>query len=458
MKLSKSAAQLYNAQRPADAVAMPCWAPLKSMYLGFRGNVSVCCFNKMHVIGKFPEQSLEEIWNGPKMAEIRTALGEDDFSKGCHGCYELIDAGNYNALPAKNFDALPVAGSNFPTKIDFELSNECNLECVMCRGEFSSAIRRNREKLPAIPSAYDASLIEQLEAFIPHIHHSHFLGGEPFLIPFYLNIWERMVDLNPGIRISVQTNGTILTDRIKKILDSIRFEIGVSIDSIDAANYEVIRKNADFDKVMDNIAYFREYCQERNTHFHLSYCPMVQNWRELPEVIAFANSLDCEVFFNTVYKPANCSLAALGAEELQAIVVALQDAPLPVETAIQRTNRRSFEQVVKQLEYWGNEALQKEQRTLGTAEVDTIQGYLAGLQNYLNEQEELTAAERHQMQTEISSKLSYILEVADQHGMYAKAEEHLMQMDYKTVCQSVPKVEKEHLLYLFKSFIMPLPD
>ena len=220
MKLTQEAIQSYNAQRSQESMTHFCWAPWKSMYVGFRGNVSVCCFNKTHVIGKYPEQPIKEIWFGKKADEIRKSIVNGDFSLGCQGCHELIEAGNYSGLPAKNFDKLPSNKNLYPSKIDFELSNECNLECVMCRGEFSSAIRKNREKLPPILSVYDDAFILQLEEFIPYLTHSHFLGGEPFLIPICLNIWERMGKLNPAMRISIQTNGTILTERAKYMTKS----------------------------------------------------------------------------------------------------------------------------------------------------------------------------------------------------------------------------------------------
>ena len=152
----------YNLQRKTANTSLPCWAPFRSMYFGFRGNTSVCCFNKMHVIGTYPAQSIREIWFGAKADEIRQSLSKSDFSLGCQPCHELITAENYSGLPAKNFDPLPINSNRFPSKIDFELSNECNLECIMCRGEFSTAIRRNREKLQHIPSAYDSAFVVNL--------------------------------------------------------------------------------------------------------------------------------------------------------------------------------------------------------------------------------------------------------------------------------------------------------
>jgi MoaA/NifB/PqqE/SkfB family radical SAM enzyme len=48
----------------------------------------------------------------------------------------------------------------YPSMLELELNNTCNLECVMCIGELSSSIRKNREKLPAIRSPYDEAFVE----------------------------------------------------------------------------------------------------------------------------------------------------------------------------------------------------------------------------------------------------------------------------------------------------------
>ena len=458
MFLSPDSERKYNLQRTTSNTGLACWAPFRSMYFGFRGNTSVCCYNKMHVIGTYPSQSIREIWFGAKADEIRQSLSKKDFSLGCQGCHELITAENYSGLPAKNFDPLPIHANRFPSKIDFELSNECNLECIMCRGEFSSAIRRNREKLPPIPTAYDAQFVDQLEEFIPYLENSHFLGGEPFMIPIYIDIWERMIQINPKIRISVQTNGTILTQRIKNLMEKITFEIAVSIDSIYEENYQLIRKNGNFAQLMENIRYFRNYCRERNANFHLSYCPMVQNWEELPDVIAFANNLDCAVFFNTVSFPQECALPFLSSEQLEKIIAQLSRAQLPDGTKIEVHNKKAYSDFLQLLKHWCKQAHEKEDFAKNQPKINHLHAYLAQLELYMIEKTATPEEKRTELIADIASKLQHILSVARTHGMEETAERHLIGMDFKTIYESVPAVDADHLVTLFRSFIMPIPE
>lgn len=458
MFLSPETEKKYNFQRKTSNTSASCWAPFRSMYFGFRGNTSVCCFNKIHVIGKYPEQSIREIWFGAKADEIRKSLSKNDFSLGCQSCHELITAENYNGLPAKNFDPLPINDNRYPSKIDFELSNECNLECIMCRGEFSSAIRRNREKLPPIPTAYDLNFVDQLEEFIPYLENSHFLGGEPFMIPIYVEIWERMIQINSNIRISVQTNGTILTARIKTLMEKITFEIAVSIDSIREENYQLIRKNGNFAQLMENIQYFRSYCRERNTNFHISYCPMVQNWEELPEVIAFANQLDSAVFFNTVSFPQECALSFLPSEKLSEIIAQLSTSQLPEGTHIEKHNKKTYSDLLQQLKHWLAQVRTKEDFANNQLKAGDLDAYLVQLNTYIIEKTEVSSEKREELIIDIGSKLKHIISIAQTHGMEKTAEKHLIEIDFKTICESVPAVDADHLVTLFRSFIMPIPE
>ena len=56
-------------------------------------------------------------------------------------------------------------------------------------------------------------------------------GGEPFLIPFYLDLIDKIGELNKNCKIYIQTNGTILSDRIRKILNNNQISLSISIDS-----------------------------------------------------------------------------------------------------------------------------------------------------------------------------------------------------------------------------------
>ena len=74
--------------------------------------------------------------------------------------------------------------------------------------------------------------------------------------------------INPSVKISVTSNSTVLNDRIKKILEKLRFNFTISIDSVNKETYEKIRKNASFEETFYNFDYYLEYTKRKKTFFY----------------------------------------------------------------------------------------------------------------------------------------------------------------------------------------------
>lgn len=354
--LSQEGIYAYNAQRPIGSQNTFCYAPFKSMYFGLEGKVYACCFNQKHVMGTYPNNSIKDIWEGEEANKLRDHILHNDLSLGCHVCKREFERKNYNYINASRYDTIP-SNKKYPTKMEFQLGNTCNLECVMCSGELSSAIRKNRDKLPAIHSAYDSSFADQLVEFIPHLSETTFSGGEPFLINTHYDIWDKIISINPACKIAVQTNGTILNNRIKDILKRGNFGLSISIDSLKRENYEKIRVNAKFDNISENILYFNHYCQEKDNYLGISFCPMRHNWEEIPDILNFCNELGALFYFSTVWFPVADALWSLSSEKLNEIHSFLKSYTLPKSTSIEIKNSKSYHDILLMIESWYHKAL-----------------------------------------------------------------------------------------------------
>ncbi len=344
----------YSNHRVSGDQPYACYAPLKSMYFGQDGKVVACCYNREHILGTYPEKSIKEIWEGNKANELRDHLKAYNFSLGCTGCLEQLVVGNFDGSKAKGYDSQRLNKNRFPSVMEFELDDTCNLECIMCNGEYSSLIRTKREKRPARQKPYDDNFIKQLDEFIPFLEEVKFYGGEPFLIPTYFKIWDRIIAINPKVRISVQTNGTTINSRVKEVLQKSNFHINLSIDSLQKETYEKIRVNGHFEDVMKNIEFFSNYCKERNTFFGISVCIMKQNWFEAPDFIRFCNALDVPVYFHTVSYPVYTSLNQLTQKRLTAIYAKLSADldGLPEDTPNRKKNKNHYHDFLMQLLEW----------------------------------------------------------------------------------------------------------
>jgi len=453
--LDRADLKALNVRRTWRQRRRVCHVPEKGLFFGLRGNVYSCCFNKSYVLGTYPQQSIQEIWNGALLKQQRKAIKQCDLALGCQGCHALIKSRNINALPILSYDRFARRNRGYPAKMDFELYNTCNLECIMCRGEFSSTIRKNREGLPPIESPYDTAFFDQVEEFIPHLLNSHFLGGEPFLIPQYVDLWERMAALNPRMSVSVQTNCTILNQRTKDLLERMQFDISVSIDSISPENYAVIRKNGQWDRVLENLRYFRDYTRRRGTLLTMAFCPMPQNWHELPQVVDFCNEWEMPLMFTTVESPPECSLSPLPSAKLAEIEHHLRSQFHPETTALQRQNRQSYQDQITQIAAWRVAAADRELAGL-SAPAQNFAEYIAQIEGLIAHEGNHTALEAKQMAAAIAAKLQFVLDAAADNGQGDAATAKMIATAPALVIRSVPGLQKEELLALFKSFVMPI--
>lgn len=342
----------YNKTRVTEDYTSFCFAPSINMYFAQDGTVRLCCHNMEYSIGKYPDQSISEIWNSEAAKKVRQDMREYKLYEGCSICKADIDAGAYEEVRARHFDSLP-QHSSYPTMMEFLLTNTCNLECIMCKGEFSSLIRQNREGLPAIPKAYNDLFIEQLAEFIPYLHETRFSGsGEAFLIEDNYKIWDMIIRLNPKCVIMVQTNGMVLNSRIKEFLSRGNFQIGVSLDSLKKEVFETIRPHAKFKRVIENIQYFSEYCKSKMIKFSIAMCVMRQNYTELADFVRFANSLSATATFHKVYYPVEHSLRTLSKQELEKVVAHLSETELEGNTRLEQQNKRHYQYIIDSVKEW----------------------------------------------------------------------------------------------------------
>jgi radical SAM protein with 4Fe4S-binding SPASM domain len=350
----------YNRTREFKYWLRICNAPFKSLYFSFDGTVYSCCVNRTHALGRYPEHTLSEIWNGERKKQLARHINHRDLSLGCQGCQYYLEKGNFDDLRAKYYD-FPKNNIRFPVFLEFELHNTCNLECIMCGGDFSSLIRKNREHRPPLPMVYDDRFVEQLSPFIPYLHRALFAGGEPFLIPVYYSIWEKIIEMNPACRIAFQSNGTVLNQKVKDILERGRFEVGLSIDSVNKEVYETIRVNSRMEDVINNARYFSEYCRAQKTDMHITACPMRINWRGIPDLVNFCNELNAYIRFNNVWYPPEQALWNLKSHELHEIRNVLEGYQFDGKGTVADENRRYYHNFLNQLLIWSQEALMREQ-------------------------------------------------------------------------------------------------
>ena len=318
--LSAEVVAQYNIARGKSNSTHICHAPFSNMYFNVHGDCAPCWLTFIEP-DSYPQKSVRDIWFGENYQSLRKHLLEYDLTHKCNVCLKNLQSGNYTSVLARAYDINEPA--EYPSMLELELSNTCNLECVMCIGELSSSIRKNRERLPAIKNAYDDNFIQQLEEFIPHLKELRFNGGEPWLINAVFKILEKVEKLNPTLKIVIATNGTVMNYKVKEWLGKLNIHINFSLDSLTPEIYETIRVNAKFDRVLENFHFYQQYTKQNNRTMCLMVNPMRNNWFEMPEFIRFVNKHQINIWFNTIHRPAEWSVWALPYTELEKIYAQL---------------------------------------------------------------------------------------------------------------------------------------
>jgi len=388
----------YNKFRPAGPQKLFCYVPFNNMSFSFKGRVLACAYNQKVVLGNYPQMSIHDMWFNSEMGnKLRGHMEKNDLNYGCKHCKYFAEHYKFSGLKPLVYDKYAdFKAGQFPRVMEFELSNTCNFECIMCNGEVSSSIRKNRDKLPPLKSPYNDVFVEQLKDFVPYLKEAKFYGGEPFYTPIYFKIWDLMFRLNPKIKLFVITNGSILTPQVKDVLEKGNFDIGVSMDATNKELLESIRKNVNYETLTDNINYFNNYCKRKGKKLVISFTVMRINYAEFPLMIKFCNSLDAILYVSYLKTPDRYAIWNLPAENLRAIREEMSVYQFPSNTFSAKSNKQCFDDFLTFLDNTEKENISRdikellplsdsnEFHALSQPEFDPEEDYMAALQKKID--------------------------------------------------------------------------
>jgi len=124
--------------------------------------------------------------------------------------------------------------------------------------------------------------------------------GDPFASLVY-RYFMRTVPDNNTLRFNLQTNGLLMKkmfDRLNKILTRIDV-LNISIDGASKETYELLRRGGQFEKLLENLEFIKDYHEQFRIRFHM----VVQksNWHEMNNMLELADRFNAhEVIFNRI--------------------------------------------------------------------------------------------------------------------------------------------------------------
>ena len=351
--LSEHWRTVYDARRPlaSKPFRSVCYAPFTTLEFTVNGEVVACWRSASYVLGRIGEETLDEIWRGPKIAALREVLKQYRFLDSCRWCQWQIQTGDVTGVQANRYDFLDVdADAQWPKQFYFSIDSTCNFACIMCCGDVSSTFRVRIDGLPPKPPIYTDAFFEQLDPYLPRLQAACFFGGEPFLGRGNYRIWDRMIALKAKATLHINTNGSVFNERVRHYLDALNIgTIAVSVDGFTKETFERVRRFGNFEQVLANTEAFAAYCRERGKHFSLAVCLLRQNYQELPRLYELTERLGGFVSLNLVTNPAEYSVYALPEPERLHIRDYLEQAFRGMEQNLSQANQLSFRGMIDTL-------------------------------------------------------------------------------------------------------------
>lgn len=388
----KQVFQKYNDQRAPAQRDRLCHAPFQNLLFVQCGHMMTCHYNRAYSLGAYPEVTIADAWNGPRIQALRDSVTNYELLPGCRFCGDEIAAGNFLSAGCKKYDYLAGPNQGFPSSMEFQTSNICNLECIMCSGEYSSAIRKHREKGDAYADAYGEKFLDEIQPFLPHLKYASFTGGEPFLNENYYQLWKAIAKLNPDLNITISTNGTILNDRVKEVLSQLKVQLTVSIDSVKKETYERIRCGASFEQTMSNISYFMDFMKAQGRLFSVKFVVMKENVGEIPALFEFFHSRGVQLYPKLAWVPYEQSLRFLDSEVLDTHIKQLSDFNVQGGDAVKDFNGVRYRELINTLTQWRNDRDGFTRVALEAMSTNALKEKLYLLVAHSIENDEMTAA------------------------------------------------------------------
>ena len=272
-----------------------CMHPFTGLATREDGAIKICC--RSQPVGWIQEQTLEDVWNGAAMREVRRQVLCGERPEVCKPCFDLEDQGVESLRQRHINGVIPEARINlypnalqqlqedytmpfeFPT-MEIKLNNLCNLKCRMCNPLDSTNWKdwdevkpfyekENNYLVPTIaklvntPGQYIGPFDDtdnwwnSFEKLLPHFRRVEFAGGEPLMDPQHYKILDMLKPYGANIELKYATNGTTLGISKGRTIHDYwphfrSVAVNVSIDGIHEV-YNHIRGNSNFNDVERNI-------------------------------------------------------------------------------------------------------------------------------------------------------------------------------------------------------------
>jgi radical SAM protein with 4Fe4S-binding SPASM domain len=282
-----------------------CPAPWTSLNIDQTGRVSPCmhCWDS---VGNIKETSIQEVIHGPILTDIREHMARGEWHTACKSCKQLEEVTGTSGRTVRY--ATPETLQAINDNIDYftlehiviNWSNLCNLTCVYCNPETSTAW----QQIKGIPINHVKN--EHPDLIKLAQEHGHSVigltlgGGEPLLQKGLLDFLKCLK--SEQVRVLVTTNLSIDIST-NSIYNELRtwphVDWQISFDNADKEKFEYVRDGASWEMFVKNLRLMKQHKQHVIAHPAYSiYCAF-----ELVEYYEFCIAEELDIYWCELTHP-----------------------------------------------------------------------------------------------------------------------------------------------------------
>jgi radical SAM protein with 4Fe4S-binding SPASM domain len=269
-----------------------CLLPVSSISIHATGKIVRCQMSETPM-GDVSEGSIIQQWDNEKFQQLRQTQLDGDWLRGCDNCKikeeKNVVSKRQHWMTLDLFDDVwekvdwQKKTGNKIYHLDIAFNNICNFKCMMCSSAYSNAWIGDEEKLKEKgfngSSGHDIRTSstwnrqkwtlssQQLEEVIdnaPDLRRVEILGGEPFLVPEFLEFLKLLRDrgLDKNIELMITTNGSVVTEEKLELLEGFKYvNINLSLDGT-GAYFSYLRSAGwiDWQGIVEKATMIKEWC------------------------------------------------------------------------------------------------------------------------------------------------------------------------------------------------------
>ena len=264
-----------------------CMMPWLHLHAFPDGRAYPCCFAlDKYPVGDLNKDSMETVFNGADMRQMRLNMLNNKSSRQCSKCYDQEKSGFFSLRLSSNKhfghnigmtdSTQPDGTADFVIKYwDIRFSNLCNMACRSCGTWFSSNWYEDHKQLTGRPPDHakimrvgrsENDIWEQMLEHFDYVEQFYFAGGEPLIMEEHYKILKELDRRKMyHVRLIYNTNFSKLRFKDMDVLelwnkfDSV--SVGASLDAM-GSRAEFMRKGTIWAETEGNRRRMQEICPQ----------------------------------------------------------------------------------------------------------------------------------------------------------------------------------------------------